>query len=527
VLTPGPRRLAALVVAVALASHITALADGFVFDDTAAITTNPLVQEPSPWRGLVHSDFWGRSGATGVGTWRPLVTLSFWVDQHLGGGGPFAFHCSNLLFHTLAALALALALMRATRRPVLGALAAALFAVLAVDGEAVASLVGRADVMAALFCFLCWYWWRAHLTLATLAFIGALLCKESAIVWPLVLAALEQALPVDDVPRSGRARWWPYLALAAAAALYLAARHAAVGGVTTAHISSNNNPLVEASLPVRLWTSLKLLILTLRLMLLPLNSSADYSAAEIMPARHFAWEPLAGALALALLVVAAVRLRATRPALAAAARLFLLTWLPISNALVPLPTIFAERLLYLPAAAVALAIATLLSLAWPARRYLAFTVAAILVAGNLALDVAADRMWHDDLSLFAATVQVAPRSARAWINYGAALQKAGQREAAVAAYTRSLVVFPTWKGETSLGVALDELGQPRAAEPHLRRAVAVAPTETEAAHNLALFLARHGGYAEAAAVLRPMLAVHPEAGIDRQLLEQLERTLNR
>jgi hypothetical protein len=55
----------------------------------------------------------------------------------------------------------------------------------------------------------------------------------------------------------------------------------------------------------------------------------------------------------------------------------------------------------------------------------------------------------------------------------------------------------------------------------------VAPTEVEAVHNLALFLARHGAHAEAAALLRPMLALHPEDGIDRQLLRQLQLSLEK
>lgn len=531
-----------VVVAVALIAHAASLIDGFVFDDTSAITANPLVQAPSPWPHLLTADFWGRQGsAVGPRTWRPLVTLDFWIDQHAGNGRPVIFHAGNLVWHALAALMLALALARVTRRIRFACVAASIFAVLAVDGEAVASLVGRADVMAAAFAFATWSLWRRRPAAAAATFFCALVCKESALVWPVFLVAAERlaapddpAAPSPDDPappspttKLRRSPLVQYALAAVAAAVYLAGRAHAVGGAFAAHVSANNNPLVEASLPVRVWTSMRLLLLALRLILLPLNSSADYSAAELMPDRRFAVEPLIGLVALVLIVAAAIAWRRQRPLLALAATLFLVAWLPVSNALVALPTIFAERLLYLPAAGAALAMAVLLDGAWRQRRALACVAGGILVAGNLALDVAADRMWHDELRLFATTVEVSPRSARAWINYGAALQARGQREAALAAYARSLEVYPTWKAESSLGVVLDELGRPSAAEPHLRKAALVAPGEVDAIHNLALFLARHGAHAEAAALLRPMVAAHPEAGGDARLLQQLDLDLAR
>jgi Flp pilus assembly protein TadD len=136
-------------------------------------------------------------------------------------------------------------------------------------------------------------------------------------------------------------------------------------------------------------------------------------------------------------------------------------------------------------------------------------------------------MWHDALSLYSATVQVSPRCARAWFNYGVALEAVGQRDAAVTAYGRALELLPTWQAESALGKVLDELGQGRAAEPHLHRAVAAAPREPDAVHNLALFYARHGARAQAAALLRPLVAAHPESSANVLLLRQLEADLAR
>lgn len=94
------RRLALpLVVVVALAAHACAVADGFVFDDGSAITHNPTVTGPLSLARLAHDDFWGRAAdaQNSVGTWRPLPTLTFWLDWHAGGGRPAPFHAMNLI----------------------------------------------------------------------------------------------------------------------------------------------------------------------------------------------------------------------------------------------------------------------------------------------------------------------------------------------------------------------------------------------------------------------------------------------
>jgi tetratricopeptide (TPR) repeat protein len=509
-----------VVAAAALAAHAAALGNGFVFDDARAIVENPVVQGPASW-ALVTHDFWGRRGAETVGTWRPLVTASFFVDRQIGGGAAWPFHVENWLWHAAAAVLLMLALAAASGRGRWAWLAGVVFAVAAVNSEAVASLVGRADVMAAALSFASWLLWRRSAVLAALAWAAALLCKESAIVTPLWIAAGEWLL----VPAERRRRGRDWAAFAVVAVLYVGARVAVVGAATGARIAANNNPLLDEGPLVRLWTACELTVLALRLVLAPLNSAADYSASELMPVRGFQLDALVGAAAIVVGAAVAWRLRRREPTLSLALALFGIAWAPVSNAIVALPTIFAERLLYLPAAGAALAWARLGEAGLAQHRRLFMLAGGLFVAAQLAFDVRGDRMWRDDLPLFAATVEVSPRSGRAWINYGAALQRDGRLPEAAAAFARSLEVFPTWRAESSLGVVLDMLGQGRAAEPHLRRALAAAPEEPDARHNLALFLARHGARAEAAAVLRPMVAAHPERAVDARLLQQLERDL--
>lgn len=120
-----------------------------------AILTNPDVQASSSLLQVFQNDFWGTplSSSNSHGSYRPLCVLSFRLNHWLSGFNPFGFHLTNVLLHVLAT-----GLVLATSRTLLPArcplLAAALFAVHPVHVEAVAGVVGRADVLASVF-FLC------------------------------------------------------------------------------------------------------------------------------------------------------------------------------------------------------------------------------------------------------------------------------------------------------------------------------------------------------------------------------------
>lgn len=107
----------------------------------------------APIGQLLRNDFWGtRLSDTGShGSYRPLCVATFKLNHALGGFRPFGYHAINVLLHG-AATALVVRLARALLRTrwAVGA-AGALFAVHPVHTEAVAGVVGRADVLACIF----------------------------------------------------------------------------------------------------------------------------------------------------------------------------------------------------------------------------------------------------------------------------------------------------------------------------------------------------------------------------------------
>ncbi|CAL8262266.1 unnamed protein product [Merluccius merluccius] len=146
--------LACGVVAVLL--YVNTLGADFCYDDSRAIKTNQDLLPETPWANIFYDDFWGtlltHSGSHK--SYRPLCTLSFRLNHALGGLEPRGYHLVNVAFHgTVTGLFTLLARLLLGHGP-WSLLAGLLFASHPIHTEAVAGVVGRADVGAALFFLL-------------------------------------------------------------------------------------------------------------------------------------------------------------------------------------------------------------------------------------------------------------------------------------------------------------------------------------------------------------------------------------
>lgn len=550
---PSRRSLATLV-ALAFLAHAGALGAGFVFDDRGAIQENPVVQGALDLGALLGTDFWGQPPGSGPGTWRPLVVFSFWLNKHVVGGG---FHETNLLLHVGAVLALAFALHRQTKKAAFAFVAALVFAVLGIHTEAIVGLVGRADVMAAGLSFLAWYLLGRpeeplplrRALLASLAFVGAILCKESAIAFPLLVVLGDLVLvPRFDPVKVAPVRYGP---LVLAAAMTIGLRAACFGSLFSVQRDFQANPLLAEGLATRVFTSFELFGMAMRRIVVPVGLSADYSYAAVLPAKSpFSLGVVVGALLFVSIAYVGVRFSRKDRLLSLAAVLLLVPWLVVSHLVFRLPTIFAERLLYLPASGFALLVA------WAVDRVLvpkneskasnekkrrpsqATTIgptqlrnAAILLAPvlvvNVALAMQRAKVWKDDRSLFEAALAVVPGSARAQHNYGSALLNEGKAALSIPYFERASEILPSWsEPHAQLGVAWLDEQRPAEAEEHFRKAVALEPEAPKAVFNLAVFLLREGKLAEAKSLLTPFVQKFPARAREASLLRQVEARMH-
>ena len=121
-----------------------------------AILKNPDVLSETPVWQLLENDFWG-TPLTHSGShksYRPLTVFTFRLNYMCHGHEPLGYHLVNVLLHALAT-ALFTALARLLLKDTLPVLfAGLLFASHPIHTEAVAGVVGRADILACIFFLL-------------------------------------------------------------------------------------------------------------------------------------------------------------------------------------------------------------------------------------------------------------------------------------------------------------------------------------------------------------------------------------
>ncbi|XP_042895436.1 protein O-mannosyl-transferase TMTC2 isoform X2 [Parasteatoda tepidariorum] len=149
--------IVATVSGLSLVLYWNTLGADFAYDDSRAIKTNQDLLPSTPVSQLFYNDFWG-TPLTHSGShksYRPLCVLSFRLNYALGGMDPWSYHFFNVLLHTMVCGLFTHFASIIFCRSILPTLTAGLlFAVHPIHTEAVAGVVGRADVGAAFFFLL-------------------------------------------------------------------------------------------------------------------------------------------------------------------------------------------------------------------------------------------------------------------------------------------------------------------------------------------------------------------------------------
>lgn len=105
---------------------------------------------------LFFNDFWGTklTDPGSHGSYRPLCILTFRLQVYLHGLNASFFHIANVCLHGIVCYLLTILVQSLSRRKWQGILCGLLFSVHPIHSEAVAGIVGRADVLAAIFFLL-------------------------------------------------------------------------------------------------------------------------------------------------------------------------------------------------------------------------------------------------------------------------------------------------------------------------------------------------------------------------------------
>ncbi|OGT19497.1 MAG: hypothetical protein A2V90_09995 [Gammaproteobacteria bacterium RBG_16_57_12] len=431
---------------------------------------------------------------------RPLPNLTLGIDWWRGSGTPRPFQWTNIIIHSLVAIAVFLLLLTILRgadskeynsRVVLAAfLATLMWAVHPIQVQAVTYIIQRMASMAALFMLLSLLaylaarkaesngrrWVMAALSL--LSGVAAILCKENAYVLPALIFLLEYGVIRDRQPLIQHG--WDKLLLAAPVVLVL---------YVVIDLISGAGPLSQRFYPEyhtrdftlgeRLLSQPRVILHYLSQMIWPLperfSIEHDFVKSSSLLDPPATLAALAGLLlwiggGIWLLLRRGYRLYG-----------FFLLWVPatlaIESSFVALEMVFEHRM-YLPSAGLAGLLA--LTMARISQQGVAtrtgVTVVGLAVIALLAWSAMIRiPVWSSSISLYEHAVKVAPNSSRAWGNLGADYLLAGEYEKAEQALRRATTLdVKNDKAHEAYGVLLVKLGRYAQADNAFRQAALAA-----------------------------------------------------
>jgi hypothetical protein len=452
-LSSGTRWAPPLLVVTLFAAIVSApsLANGFAYDDLPIVRDNSRVHALASLWSYAAQGYWPPEH--GGFLYRPLTVWMFALQWAIGDGSPLVFHLGSVLL-TVAVAAAVYILARQILPPVWACVAGTIFAVHPVHVEAVANVVGQAELLMGLAATSSVVLYvvarrRGRLGVVTrsgiaLLAVAAAAAKEQGFIVPALLVLAELTI------LGQRDRQWRQLGalgvlLAAGLAGVLAARtivlHGLGGGAPAAALGG-------LTAGERALTMLAMVPQFFRLMLWPAHLRADYSPPEFGPAAHLTLAHLAGVTLLGATALIAWRAwHAGDRGVGFGVGWTALALVPISNLGFPTGVLIAERTLLLPSVGVAVALACgarLLALQLaprPRLRLLCASLGALaLFAGGIRSAVR-QRIWRDGSTLFPQMIADSPRSYRAHAAYARFLRDQGDLAGAEAEFRTAAMLY--------------------------------------------------------------------------------------
>jgi len=521
-----------------LAAYSNHFDNGFHFDDSHVIVDNLSI------RGLhdVPGFFTDPQTFTSLpqnAVYRPLLTLSYAIDYHLGGGlEPRQFHLTQ--FGLLLALGAMLvpfirrlfdAVDPGPRNRWVALAAATLFCIHTANTETVnylssrSSLVATSSVVASFLVYMVWpRGRRAHLYLLPML-IGGLAKPLTVMFAPLLFVFVflfEERCSFGDL--AGRKGWH-----AVRAALVRSAPALVAGTALFLFLRAMDAPTLQYATIDR-WdyarTQPFVWLHYFRLFLFPhgLTADTDWRLVE----RWLDARLLLGGLFIAALVVTVVWLsrRPRRHPIAFGLAWFAIALAPTSS-IVPLSEVCNEHRIFFPYVGLAVAAAWAIALGSSklGRPRVAGALGALLALVVIALHgigtYQRNAVWKDEKSLWKDVTVKSPRNGRGLMNYGLVLMAEGEMERALGYYERAAKINPNYPVlEVNLGIVKSALGDPETAERHFLRALELQPDYAQGHYYYARWLVEHGRTPQAMTHLERAIAISPgDVHPNRMLLD--------
>ena len=511
-----------------MAVYANSLWGKFVWDDDYGIVLNSSVRDFGSLFSFFNNQMYAGAGMNS-NYWRPMLLIIFSFQWHTFGTWFPAYHILNVALHGINACLIFFLFRKIFKRRNIAFFSALVFAVHPLNTEAIAYISGLADPLAVFFMLMGTIWYvrarndeenRRLLLLGTfLAFILALMSKESAIVMPGLL------LLSDIFSERNKIKAWkdaiplvktslPYFGILA---FYILLR-ITIFNFLPGSLSSPD------SLGIRMLSFSHAFVLYLELLFAPLHLHME----RVLPATQGTFTPIVviGVVFLLASLSLIITQFKKRPEISFGLAWFFIAVSPNANIFFANVAPMAEHWLYLSLPGFFFAIFVFLDDAikkMNARKIIfVFFLAWLAWIGTLT--VAQNRVWHDPISLYLSILSENHGSYRVLTNIGSEYEQIGNHEKALYYYAQSLKIRPNSSITlANIGKVYLPLGKTEEALRYFKYSVNVSPTDSPAFGPLLQYYMTHKEYENARMLLEQRLTKLTDPFEQQKILLALSR----
>ncbi|MDR4507984.1 MAG: tetratricopeptide repeat protein [Candidatus Brocadiaceae bacterium] len=502
-----------VIVFLAALLYVNSLHHEFVYDDVYIITENYFIKTFANFPKFFTKEYLPLSGEL---SYRPLVTLTYFIDYALWGENPIGYHLTNIVLHTANVSVFFLFLQMVFKKLSTSILCALIFLSHPVLTETVNAVCYREDILASLFVLLAFVFFlkgknterpgTGHIScyiLSCISYCLALFSKEMAITLPFLLLLFDFLFfrkntmgTVCAIPVSFRILRivYGYAGYFFTAGFYLFIRFITF---------KNTFKEIEVS-PGKFTTVTKIVASYLKLLFIPVWLNADYYVSHttiLSPSFILSFFCIIS------LGIITMRFYKTHKLLLFFIAWFFITLLPVLG-IIPIGNSMAERYLYIPVTGFCCSAGYLLS-NYSFRKWSLILLGLVLFLLQIGI-VYRNGIWRDEATLWHHTYKREPQSARACSNLGNIYFNRGQLENALHMYNKSLALPYSYPFiHYNLGATYEKMGQIDKALEEYKVSLSNLNENTLAYNNMGSLYNKQGSYTLAIESFKKALRSNP------------------
>ncbi len=501
-------------------AYSNTLNNAYLHDDRANFLNNNMIKSLKNLPKLFSPEYFALAQEK---TYRPVVTLSYFINYFICKLNKPGWHITNMVFHLGNAILVYLLFLFILNDEKTAFITSLFFCLHPVNTEAVNIISFREDLLSLFFFLVSFLFFLKYLQssnkskpswlLSLCFFFISLFTKEMAITLPFILIVYEYVFNNRGGARFlkfsfNRAKSADYLGYFVIMILFLAQRALLLKPSGYVMCTNLNTPAgyPGGSLFTSMLTMTRAVVFYMKLLLMPVKLSVDHL---FKSSSHVDFQVIVSALIIAFVFLTMYRLSKSSKTISFSMFFLVITFLPVSN-IIPFGAIVFERYLYFTSIGFCLALAALLTAGINNKKIPAGMAVAIITVSYLAGTYTRNADFRDVGTFWSKTLQTNPASVKALNNRGCYYEREGLLEKALDDFNRSIKLKPADSMTyNNRAVVLERMGKTKEAIEDYNTAIGLDPGYSEAFDNRGFTRAKKGRYTSAIEDYNRAIAINP------------------